>query len=156
VPASDESTRPSLVQFSLGTSQSAVTSALPQPSDDSGLGYTWDYGHGQYRSSNVLGSLRSHRGRFALSVSCLCHRRALHWHESTACIDVCPGDCIDPRKDENAFEAAEQLFIHPDECIDCRACVPVCPVKAIYPMGEVPKRWKKFIQKNRDYYKNRK
>ncbi len=40
-----------------------------------------------------------------------------------ACVEVCPVDCI--------YEGPNQLFIHPDECIDCGACEPVCPVKAI-------------------------
>ena len=52
--------------------------------------------------------------------------------KDTACVDVCPVDCIHPRKDEPAFETAEMLYIHPDECIDCGACVPACPVEAIY------------------------
>jgi ferredoxin len=33
-----------------------------------------------------------------------------------ACVEVCPVDCI--------YEGPNQLFIHPDECIDCRACEP--------------------------------
>src|SRR5262249_39924811 len=44
--------------------------------------------------------------------------------KDTACVDVCPVDCIHPRKDEPAFQTAEMLYIHPDECIDCRARVP--------------------------------
>ena len=52
--------------------------------------------------------------------------------KDTACVDVCPVDCIHPRKDEPEFAAAPMLFIHPDECIDCGACVPACPVAAIY------------------------
>jgi NAD-dependent dihydropyrimidine dehydrogenase PreA subunit len=43
--------------------------------------------------------------------------------KDTACVDVCPVDCIHPRKDEAGFEAETQLYIHPDECIDCGACV---------------------------------
>ena len=52
--------------------------------------------------------------------------------KDTACVDVCPVDCIHPRKDEPEFETATMLYIHPDECIDCGACVPACPVAAIY------------------------
>ena len=52
--------------------------------------------------------------------------------KDTACVDVCPVDCIHPRKDEPEFESSPMLFIHPDECIDCGACVPACPVTAIY------------------------
>ena len=52
--------------------------------------------------------------------------------KDSACVDVCPVDCIHPRKDEPEFEASPMLFIHPEECIDCGACVPACPVTAIY------------------------
>jgi ferredoxin len=72
--------------------------------------------------------------------------------KDSACVDVCPVDCIHPRKDEEAFEAAEQLFIHPDECIDCGACVPACPVEAIFAFDEVPDKWQHFSQKNAEYY----
>ena len=52
--------------------------------------------------------------------------------KDSACVDVCPVDCIHPRKDEAEFESSSMLYIHPDECIDCGACVPACPVAAIY------------------------
>jgi NAD-dependent dihydropyrimidine dehydrogenase PreA subunit len=52
--------------------------------------------------------------------------------KDTACVDVCPVDCIHPRKDEPEFAAMNMLYIHPEECIDCGACVPACPVAAIY------------------------
>ena len=58
--------------------------------------------------------------------------------KDSACVDVCPVDCIHPRKDEPAFEAATMLYIHPDECIDCGACVPACPVEAIFSLDETP------------------
>ena len=41
-----------------------------------------------------------------------------------ACVEECPVDCI--------YEGARSLYIHPDECVDCGACEPVCPVEAIY------------------------
>jgi NAD-dependent dihydropyrimidine dehydrogenase PreA subunit len=47
-----------------------------------------------------------------------------------ACVDVCPVDCI--------YEGPDQLYIHPDECIDCGACEPECPVTAIFPEEDVP------------------
>ena len=61
--------------------------------------------------------------------------------KDTACVDVCPVDCIHPRKDEAEFAAAEMLYIHPDECIDCGACVPACPVEAIFSLDETPQKW---------------
>ena len=45
------------------------------------------------------------------------------------------------------------LYIHPDECIDCGACVPACPVEAIFALDETPEKWKEYIQLNTDYYK---
>jgi NAD-dependent dihydropyrimidine dehydrogenase PreA subunit len=44
------------------------------------------------------------------------------------------------------------LYIHPDECIDCGACVPACPVEAIFALDETPRKWASFIDKNRQYY----
>ena len=61
-----------------------------------------------------------------------------------ACVEVCPVDCI--------YEGPHQLFIHPDECIDCGACEPVCPVKAIFTEDEVPEPSKPFIELNRQFF----
>ncbi|MGE0448091.1 MAG: ferredoxin family protein [Vicinamibacterales bacterium] len=72
--------------------------------------------------------------------------------KDTACVDVCPVDCIHPRKDEPGFAEAAMLYIHPDECIDCGACVPACPVEAIFTLEDTPQRWSDFITRNRDYY----
>jgi NAD-dependent dihydropyrimidine dehydrogenase PreA subunit len=44
------------------------------------------------------------------------------------------------------------LFINPMECIDCGACVPVCPVQAIYAEGDLPDKWGRFVQANADHY----
>ncbi len=68
-----------------------------------------------------------------------------------ACIDVCPVDCIHPHESEDKGE--RQLFIDPDECIDCGACEPECPVDAIFPEDEVPDNWKQYTQINADYFK---
>ena len=72
--------------------------------------------------------------------------------KDTACVDVCPVDCIHPRKDEADFAGAEMLYIHPDECIDCGACVPACPVEAIFPMDEMPSKWNHFVAVNARYF----
>jgi NAD-dependent dihydropyrimidine dehydrogenase PreA subunit len=72
--------------------------------------------------------------------------------KDTACVDVCPVDCIHPRKDEASFASADMLYIHPDECIDCGACVPACPVEAIFSLDETPHKWADFIPKNASYY----
>ena len=72
--------------------------------------------------------------------------------KDTACVDVCPVDCIHPRKDEGEFEQASMLYIHPEECIDCGACVPACPVAAIYDAPETtPASQKRLIEANAIY-----
>ena len=63
----------------------------------------------------------------------------------TDCVSVCPVDCF--------YGDDKQLYINPDECIDCGACEPACPVAAIFPEEEVPEKWKSFIQINYDYWK---
>jgi NAD-dependent dihydropyrimidine dehydrogenase PreA subunit len=73
--------------------------------------------------------------------------------KDSACVDVCPVDCIHPRKDEPEFEASVQLYINPDECIDCGACVPVCPVTAIFALEDLPEKWAEYTKINADYYK---
>ena len=72
--------------------------------------------------------------------------------KDTACVDACPVDCIHPKKDEAGFAAAEMLYIDPHECIDCGACVPVCPVSAIFTIDDLSAGWSHFAQKNADYY----
>lgn len=73
--------------------------------------------------------------------------------KDAACVNVCPVDCIHPRKDEANFEAVVMLYIEPDTCIDCGACVPECPVSAIFPEPDVKDEWKKYTEMNADYYK---
>ena len=73
--------------------------------------------------------------------------------KDTACVDVCPVDCIHPTSDEAAFEAAEMLYIDPETCIDCGLCVDECPVQAIFQDEDLPEEWSKYTQINIDYYK---
>jgi NAD-dependent dihydropyrimidine dehydrogenase PreA subunit len=73
--------------------------------------------------------------------------------KDTACVDACPVDCIHPRKDEADFETAQQLYIDPQECIDCGACVPVGPVSAIFALDDLPVKWAVFEHINADHYK---
>ena len=72
--------------------------------------------------------------------------------KDTACVDACPVDCIHPKKDEANFAEAEMLYIDPVECIDCGACVPVCPVSAIFALDDLPEKWAEFTAKNAAYY----
>jgi ferredoxin len=72
--------------------------------------------------------------------------------KDAACIDVCPVDCIHPRQDEPEFETVTMLYIHPEECIDCGACVPACPTAAIYDSIEsTPDSQKDLIEANEVY-----
>lgn len=72
--------------------------------------------------------------------------------KDASCVKVCPVDCIHPGPGEPDFAAAEQLYIDPDECIDCDACVGECPVGAIYPETHLPEEWQRFAALNRDHY----
>lgn len=69
-----------------------------------------------------------------------------------ACVEVCPVDCIYEIEDTELEPGDEAylntLYIHPEECIDCGACEPECPVEAIFPEDEVPEKWSKFIEYN--------
>ena len=66
--------------------------------------------------------------------------------KDTACVEVCPVDCI------HGTDEDKQLWINPEECIDCGACEPACPVQAIFPEEEVPEKWKAFIALNYEYF----
>ena len=67
-----------------------------------------------------------------------------------SCVAVCPVDCIH-------FEEGtdRKLFIDPDECIDCGACEPECPVNSIFPAESVPAQWSGYIQIDADWYKDK-
>jgi len=59
-----------------------------------------------------------------------------------SCMTVCPVDCI------YEYNGEDQLFINPDECIDCGLCEAECPVNAIFVDTDVPANWKNFIELN--------
>ncbi len=58
----------------------------------------------------------------------------------TDCVDVCPVDCF--------YEGENFLVIHPDECIDCGACVPECPTEAIFSEDDLPEKWSAYTDLN--------
>ncbi len=58
----------------------------------------------------------------------------------TDCVVVCPVECF--------YEGESMLYIHPDECIDCEACVPECPVEAIFHEDNLPDEWTDYTALN--------
>ena len=66
-----------------------------------------------------------------------------------SCVEVCPVDCIH-------FEEGvdRKLYIDPDQCIDCGACEPVCPVTAIFTEDDVPDDMKEYIELDAQWYKD--
>jgi NAD-dependent dihydropyrimidine dehydrogenase PreA subunit len=64
-----------------------------------------------------------------------------------SCVSVCPVDCIHYEEG-----ADRKLFIDPNECIDCGACEPECPVNAIFPEESLPHDWAKFTVVDATWY----
>ncbi len=60
-----------------------------------------------------------------------------------SCVDVCPVNCI--------YEGDDQLYISPNECIDCAACEVACPVSAIFHEDDLPELWRSYTEKNRSW-----
>ena len=66
-----------------------------------------------------------------------------------SCVEVCPVDCIHFEEGTDRME-----YIDPDECIDCGACEPVCPVTAIFAEDDVPDQYKEYTEINAKWYKD--
>ncbi|MFF8771823.1 ferredoxin [Kitasatospora sp. NPDC015120] len=61
-----------------------------------------------------------------------------------ACIDECPVDCI--------YEGARSMYVHPEECVDCGACEPVCPVEAIFYDDDLPDEWGDYRKSSTGFF----
>jgi NAD-dependent dihydropyrimidine dehydrogenase PreA subunit len=68
------------------------------------------------------------------------------------CVQACPVDCIHPKQDEAGFAEAAQLFVNPNDCIDCGACVPVCPTNSMFAIDDLPEADKHFAELNAAYF----
>ena len=75
--------------------------------------------------------------------------------KDASCVDVCPVDCIHPAQGEEDFDSVDMLYINPEECIDCGACEPACPVTAIFEESAVPAQWTEYVKINADYYEGK-
>ncbi|MBN1945861.1 MAG: 4Fe-4S binding protein [Bradymonadales bacterium] len=89
----------------------------------------------------------------------------------TACVEVCPTDAIHGPVDVEEIRATResggqeavlakygadiQLYIDPEECIDCGACAMECPNEAIFPIEELPAQWTAYADKAVDFYQKR-
>jgi len=78
-----------------------------------------------------------------------------------SCLKVCPVDCIDGPIDTKRIGSmtheerlGKQLYINPDICIDCGACVPECPVDAIHPTEELAIKYGEleYVNMNYEFY----
>ena len=67
-----------------------------------------------------------------------------------SCVDVCPVDCIHYEEGVD-----RKLFIDPDECIDCGACEPACPVSAIFAEDEIPDDQLIFLEIDALWFKDK-
>jgi ferredoxin len=72
-----------------------------------------------------------------------------------SCTEVCPVDCIHPTPEEPGFDEVEQLFIDPEECIDCNSCVEACPVDACVADHELSPGQQASLEKNAAYFRDR-
>ena len=60
------------------------------------------------------------------------------------CMEECPVDCI--------YEGERKLYINQDECIDCGACKPLCPVEAVFYEDHLPDEWKWHKDSNAAFF----
>ena len=61
-----------------------------------------------------------------------------------ACVEECPVDCI--------YVGDRSAYVNPDECIDCSACEPVCPVEAIVPADQIAAADLEFVADNARFF----
>ena len=71
-----------------------------------------------------------------------------------SCVAVCPVDCIHEGIVEKEGVTYDQLFINPDECIDCGLCIPECPVDAIFADSDLPRQWESYLTINADFFRS--
>jgi len=73
----------------------------------------------------------------------------------TACVDCIhftQDDCGETAQQSDFDSEGKQLYINPEDCIDCGSCEPECPVNAIFEESEVPEDMQKFIKINYNHF----
>ena len=65
-----------------------------------------------------------------------------------ACVEVCPVDCIYEYTGDDKTTFPNQLYIDPEECIDCGVCEPECPWEAIFEDERVPTVFQEDVAHN--------
>lgn len=68
------------------------------------------------------------------------------------CVAECATAAIAPQQGDAAAETVAQVFINPDECIDCGSCADLCAQNAIFPADDLPADKAHFAELNRAYY----
>jgi ferredoxin len=64
------------------------------------------------------------------------------------CVDCKYTDCAAVCPVEAFHELSDRLYINPDTCIDCDACVPECPVEAIFAEATLPDNYAHWLELN--------
>ena len=68
------------------------------------------------------------------------------------CVETCPNNAIHPVAGDAAAATVSQVYINPDECIDCGSCAPECPWNAIFSLDDLPADKAEFAEKNAAYF----
>lgn len=68
------------------------------------------------------------------------------------CYDSCPSEAIKPGQDEANYASVPQLYISPVDCLDCGACVSVCPTNSIFAIEDLPADKAAAVEVNAAYF----
>ena len=68
------------------------------------------------------------------------------------CVPECATSAIAPAGDDPAATTAPQVYINPDECIDCGNCAAVCSQNAIFALDDLPAELSEFVETNRAFF----
>jgi NAD-dependent dihydropyrimidine dehydrogenase PreA subunit len=107
--------------------------------DDTGQRQVLWPGMGWYKASRERREVREEESTMTYVITEPCIGT-----KDQSCVEVCPVDCI--------YDAGDHFMINPEECIDCGACEPECPVEAIYPEDEVPEEMESYTTKAANYF----